>query len=283
MSDPVIDLLNKHGLPFTVSGKDYLIRCLNPDHDDSNPSFRVDKISGIAHCFSCGFKSNLFKFFGVFTNTTPMKVAKLKDKLASLKAGTSGLDVLEGSVPWLQNYRNISAKTLKHFEAFSTTKIEKMANRIIFPIKDITGKTVVYVGRHTLSNQKTRYLNYPSGVKIPIYPANVPKGYKTVVLVEGIFDMLKMYDYGLRNVVCTFGTNTLQKDTKIKLLPFKAQGVEKVFIMFDGDTPGEKAAEIIKPLIENEGFLVEIIKLPEGTDPGVMSEADALSILEYTK
>ena len=59
MSDPVLDLINKNSLAFSVSGRDYLIKCLNPDHEDSNPSFRVDKVSGVAHCFSCGFKTNL--------------------------------------------------------------------------------------------------------------------------------------------------------------------------------------------------------------------------------
>jgi hypothetical protein len=41
-------LLIEKGISFTSSGKDYLIKCLNPDHDDSNPSLRVDKINGVA-------------------------------------------------------------------------------------------------------------------------------------------------------------------------------------------------------------------------------------------
>ena len=283
MSDPVLDLLNKYQLTFTISGKDYLIRCLNPEHNDSNPSCRVDKITAVAHCFSCGFKANLFKYFGVFTNTTPLKVAKLKDKLASLKSTLNGLDPLEGSVPYTRPFRGLSIKTLKAFEAFYTTKIEKLEDRIVFPIKDITGKTVVYVGRHTLSNGNPRYINYPSGVEIPIFPATVPNGFKTAVLVEGIFDMLNLYDKGLLNSIACFGTNTLQKDTKIKLLPLKAQGIQKIFIMFDGDAAGEKAANTIKPLIEAEGFLVETINLPDGTDPGELSEEDVTSLIEYIK
>lgn len=62
MSDPVLDILKKNGLAPAVSGRDYLIKCLNPEHDDSNPSFRIDRVSGVAHCFSCGFKTNIFKF-----------------------------------------------------------------------------------------------------------------------------------------------------------------------------------------------------------------------------
>ena len=38
----VLEILNKEEVGYTPSGQDYLIRCLNPEHDDSNPSLRVD-------------------------------------------------------------------------------------------------------------------------------------------------------------------------------------------------------------------------------------------------
>ena len=34
-------------------GKDYVVSCLNPEHDDKNPSMRIDQITGIFNCFSC--------------------------------------------------------------------------------------------------------------------------------------------------------------------------------------------------------------------------------------
>jgi DNA primase len=260
-----------------------LIKCLNPEHPDTNPSFRVDRVSGIAHCFSCGFKTNIFKYYGVFTNPIPIKIARLKEKLQDLKTWAAGLELPAGATPYTKTFRGISAQTLKHFEAFYTHSVEKLADRIIFPIKDITGKTVAYVGRHTLSNGNPRYLNYPSKVQLPVFPAQIPAGYKSLVLVEGVFDMLNLYDKGLKNVSCTFGTNTLQADTKLKLLPFKAQGVSHIYILFDGDDAGRKAAEILKPIIEESEFIVEIVKLPESTDPGDLDQIDVQSISEYIK
>ena len=283
MSDPVLDLLNSKGLSFTISGRDYLIKCLNPDHDDSNPSFRVDKVSGIAHCFSCGYKTNIFKYFGIFTNQIPLKIAKLKEKIQELKRMSTGLAELPGSVPYTRSHRGISVETLKYFGAFFTTQVDKMEDRIIFPIKSITGKTEVYVGRHLLSNGNPRYLNYPGGVQIPLFPASVPRGSRSMVLVEGLFDMLNLYDKGLDNAVACFGTNTLQKDMKQKLMPYRAQGVTKVFIMFDGDEAGRKASSFLKPLIEEEGFEVEIISLDDGDDPGVLDQENVSSIVEYVK
>jgi DNA primase len=281
--DPVLDLIQKNGLQYQVSGRDYLIKCLNPEHPDTNPSFRVDRVSGIAHCFSCGFKTNIFKYYGVFTNPIPIKIARLKEKLQDLKTWAAGLELPAGATPYTKTFRGISTQTLKHFEAFYTHNVEKLADRIIFPIKDITGRTVAYVGRHTLSNGNPRYLNYPSKVQLPVFPPQIPAGYKSLVLVEGVFDMLNLYDKGLKNVSCTFGTNTLQADTKLKLLPFKAQGVSHIYILFDGDDAGRKAAEILKPIIEESEFIVEIVKLPESTDPGDLDQIDVQSISEYIK
>ncbi len=281
MSDPVLDLLQKNQLSYTVSGRDYLIKCLNPEHEDSNPSFRVDKVSGVAHCFACGFKTNVFKFFGVFTNPVPIKIAALKEKLNDLKTANLGLELPNGHTPWTKQFRGISPATLKHFGAFYTNAVEKLQDRIVFPIQDIRQKTVVFVARHTLSQGNPRYVNYPSGVKIPVFPAHLPSGYSSMVIVEGIFDMLNLYDKGLENVVCAFGTNTLQNETKQKLLPFKAQGITHVYLLFDGDEAGRKAAQTLKPVIEQEGFIVEIINLPDDTDPGELDEEDVRGLAEY--
>jgi DNA primase len=281
--DPVLDLIQKNGLQFQVSGRDYLIKCLNPEHPDTNPSFRVDRISGIAHCFSCGFKTNIFKYYGIFSNPIPIKIAKLKEKLQDLKMQAHGVELPAGATPFTKIFRGISQQTLKHFEAFYTNQVEKLQDRIIFPIKDITGKTAVYVARHMLSNGNPRYINYPSKVQMPIFPAHVPAGYKSLVIVEGIFDMLNLYDKGLTNVTCAFGTNTLQNNTVQKLLPFKAQGVTHIYLMFDGDEAGEKAMFTLKPIIEECGFIVENIMLPDGSDPGELSEEDVKSTIEYIK
>ena len=279
MSDPIIELLQKNSLPFTVSGRDYLIKCLNPDHEDTNPSFRIDRISGAAHCFSCVFKTNIFNYFGVFTNPVPLRIANLKKKLQELKTNQY-IEIPVGHTPWTKPFRGISAQTLKHFEAFYTNQVEKLQDRIVFPIRDVTNDIKVFVARHTLSNGNPRYINYPSGVQLPLFPSYLEERSKSVILVEGVFDMLNLYEKGLKNAICCFGTNTLQNTAKQKMLPFKAQGVTNVYILFDGDEAGEKAAKQLKPILEEE-FIVEIIKLPDGVDPGELDQLDVTSIKEY--
>src|SRR5665647_106536 len=226
MSNPVEDLLKQKGVAFSISGKDYLTKCFNPEHNDSHPSFRIDRVTGICHCFSCGFKANIFKFYGLLTNNISIRVVKLKEKLKALSESTNGLEPLDGTRPITKAFRGISAKTLKIFGAFETAEVDKMEDRIIFPITDVRNKTVCYVGRHTLSDGNPRYQNYPAGVTIPMFPVRFTEKHKSIVLVEGIFDMLKLYEKGMRNAVCTFGTSRLLHDVSTKMLTYKVAGVE---------------------------------------------------------
>ena len=281
--DPVLDLLQKHGVQFRVSGKDYVAKCFNPDHDDSNPSFRIDKTTGIAHCFSCGFKTNIFKHFGVLTNNTGVKVAKLKNKLKDLYINYNGVDFPHTKIPFTKSFRGISVQTLREFEAFYSNGSEDVADRIWFQIKDIRNRTVVYVGRHTMSSGNPRYLNYPTGATMPVYPESLKTPATSIVLVEGIFDMLNCWDKGLHNVVCTFGTSTLYKEAAVKLLPFKTQGVQKIYLMFDGDDAGREAMQKLKPILEEAEYQVEIIQLEDDSDPGDLSHEYVESIKEYIK
>ena len=234
------------------------------------------------HCFSCGLKGSIFGHFGVISNFTSIKVALLKEKLRALHVQNNDVEFPDEVVEYSRSIRGISLKTLKRFEAFYTTSAnDKLADRIFFPIRDITGKIKAYAGRHTLSSGNPKYYNYPSGVPLPVFPEIFEEKHAAVVLVEGLFDMLNVYDKGVLNVCCTFGTNTLHKDTASKLMSLKAQGVVRVYIMYDADSAGKTAAAKLKPLIEACGYYVELIDLPENTDPGDMSQESVTELKEY--
>ena len=77
----VDELLQEKRIDFKVSGQDYVVKCLNPDHEDNNPSMRIDSITGIFNCFSCGFKGNLFTHFGAAANFLEIKTQKFKTSI----------------------------------------------------------------------------------------------------------------------------------------------------------------------------------------------------------
>lgn len=283
MSDPVLDLLNSKHIVFISSGRDYLINCLNPEHEDTHPSCRVDKVTGLTHCFSCGFKANIFKHFGLVTANTSIKIAKLKDKLNDLKLSTSGLSYPEGYSPITTSSRGISVETYRTFGAFTCFPVPELADRICFPIKNLRENIVVFQARHMLSDARPKYINYPKGAELPIYPVKYPGKYSSAILVEGIYDMLNLYEKGLKNVSCVFGTSTLFKNTALKLLPLKSQGITHIYILFDGDDAGRDGAEKLLPLIQEQDFVVEILKVPDGLDPGGMDQDHVNSIKDYIR
>jgi len=281
---PVARLLKEKNIYYRIQGSDYLIKCLNPEHPDTNPSLRIDKVKGIGQCFSCSFKINLFQYFGVITNNANIKVAGLKEKIKAIRQAETGLEMLDGYTPVTSKFRGISVKTLTKFDLFSTDKVENMEDRIIVPIKDIRGRIKVFVGRHILSNANPRYMIYPARADMQLFPVVLETPAKSMVLVEGLFDMLNLYDKGLTNVVATLGTATLLGGSlAAKMLPFKSQGVSNIYICFDGDKAGSDAAQKLKPLLENLGFVIEIIELEEGTDPGVMDQEFVDRLVSYIK
>ena len=237
-----IDLLSERNIDFSVKGQDAIISCLNPEHDDSNPSLRVDKVTGIMHCFSCGFSGNLFTHFGAPESPLEVRIHRLKDKIARSKSQTVGIQLPEDRIEWKGgSFRNISEETLKIWQAF-TWNVPKFEGRIIFPIRDITGKTVALLGRKISGMDSDKYYIYPQGVEMPFCPAKVKPINNRVILVEGIFDALNLWDHGLKNTVCCFGT---QQMNWVKLSLLKLQGVQGIDIMYDGDEAGVKAADIL--------------------------------------
>ena len=41
---------------------------------------RVDRVTGIFHCFSCGYKGNLFTYYGAPASPTEVRIHRIKEK-----------------------------------------------------------------------------------------------------------------------------------------------------------------------------------------------------------
>lgn len=105
----VEELLVSKEISFMPKGGDFLVRCLNPEHNDRNPSMRVDQITGIFNCFSCAYKGNLFTHFGEKPNQLQLRREFLKKKIK--EKGRKVLDWLFPKVPCLML---VIGETLNH-------------------------------------------------------------------------------------------------------------------------------------------------------------------------
>jgi len=269
----VEELLVSKDIAYIPKGGDFVIRCLNPEHPDNNPSMRIDRVTGIFNCFSCKFKGNLFAHFEERVNQLQLRRDLLKKKIRQKAAESIGLSLPRNVAPYEGDWRNIKPETYKKFEAF-TTHEKPYEGRIVFPIRNISGNISAFNARHTTGGVP-KYLITPPGAKMPLFPKVDPvRG--SVILVEGIYDMLNMHDKGLENTICCFGTQNINED---KLAMLRIQGVDHIIIFFDGDNPGQQAAASIKTMCENLAIKTTNIYL-EGKDPGELSEKQVLKLKE---
>lgn len=275
----VIDVLNDRRIKYKEAGKDYQVICLNPEHEDNNPSMRIDKVTGIFHCFSCGFKGNIFEHFGADPNFIDIRIAKLQDKIRSILSDKT-LTLPADALPFEEDYRGISGYTYDLAEAFTSNEEDEFKGRLMFPIRDIRGNIKVFIGRSMHSDVESKYLFYPKHIVPPLFPAHPEIWKNSLIIVEGIFDVLNMMDKGCYNVISAFGTHTLLKTYKEKLSHYKILGVNKFYIMFDGDDAGRRASEKLKNVLNSNSFNAENIELPEGLDPGDLTENDISMLMK---
>ena len=232
----VEELLQRRDIYFIPKGGDYLVSCLNPEHADRNPSMRIDQLTGIFQCFSCEYKGNLFTHFGEKANQLQLRRELLKRKITEKRSESIGLSFPKNVMPYTGNWRDIKPETYKRFEAFIHHDPDYVG-RIVFPVRDISGRITAFNGRHTTGGTP-KYMISPAGAKMPLFPVVKPiQG--AVILVEGIFDMINLHDKGLTNAVCTFGTKNINED---KLRMLSIQGVDSIDIFFDGDDAGHSVA-----------------------------------------
>jgi len=276
------ELLVSKKITYMPQGGDLKIKCLNPEHDDKNPSLRIDKVTGIFNCLSCGFRGNIFQHFGQRPNFLMMKRQMFKDRIVDKLSESVGFDIPKNAVPYEGNWRGISKETYKYFEAFQHSDNEHIG-RIVIPIRSISGKIVGFNGRHMTMNHDPKYIISPPKAKLPLFPPN-PEIYNgRLILVEGIFDMLNLFDKGLKNTVCSFGTVKLlgknRQESKEKLNLYKLKGVIGIDIFFDGDEPGQKAAEAVKELCEEAEFDTRNIYFAD-KDPGDLTASQVIKLKE---
>jgi len=264
----VEDLLKTKGIFYIPKGKDFEVSCLNPEHPDKNPSMRIDQVTGIFNCFSCEYKGNIFSHFGQKADRMEIRRQMLKKKIQQVREEAVGIDMPVDAVPYIGAWRNIRPETYKNFGAFLSAAKE-FSGRICFPVYDRTGKVVAIQAR-TQTNQMPKYYNAPVGAKMPLYPTVKPIQ-NSIVLVEGIFDVLNLHDKGLTNAVCCFGVKNFNEQ-KLEILA--VQGISHIDIFLDNDEAGQKGAQTIKELCEKVGLTSRTISIGDKyTDAGALSQS----------
>ncbi len=162
--------------------------------------------------------------------------------------------------------------------------------RAMFPIRDFLGRTIAF-GARKLSESDTagKYINSADSIiydkKQTLYglfeAKNEIRKKNEAIIVEGYIDVISLHQAGIKNVVAPCGTALTYE--QLKSLK-KHTNTDVLYLMFDGDTAGQNAAErSIIPALEI-GYDLRIIMLSENEDPdSLINSVDGAERFEYLK
>ena len=143
-------------------------------------------------------------------------------------------------------------------------------NRIMFPLFNTNGDTIGFSGRIYNTKSDSKYINtretliFKKGENLYNYhlAKDEARKEKSLIVVEGFMDVIRLYSIGVKNVVALMGTSlTKEQTTLIK------RTSTNIILMLDGDNPGKKAIVNVGHILEEENLRVNVVALPEELDP----------------
>ncbi|HYF96365.1 MAG TPA: DNA primase [Symbiobacteriaceae bacterium] len=209
------------------------------------------------------------------------------------EAGKAGLDYLLGRglseetirtfrLGWAPGYGKLTQALRGRFDPETALKagliltrregsgyIDAFFDRVIFPITDLTGRTIGFGGR-ILQGNGPKYKNTSD---TPLFTkrhvlfglAQAKDAIRTrnqAILVEGYMDVIMPHQVGIKNVVAPLGTALTEEQCKLL-----RQQAEQVVVAFDSDTAGQMATLRSLDILYDLGCDVRILRLPDGKDP----------------
>lgn len=184
-----------------------------------------------------------------------------------------GIGYLSSNVDYSSIYKSFSKEVLYDSGFFKEsqykTPYSRFFSRLMLPIRNITSSIAAFAGR-SLDGSNPKYLNsaessvfHKGSTLFNIDKAkNAMKQNKQALIVEGYFDVMRLYKNGFKNVAAPMGT-ALTSD-QINILKRYA---EEVTVMFDGDSAGEKAAFRSLERFAETNLFPKVIFLPQEDDP----------------
>mgnify|MGYP001170585447 CR=1 FL=1 len=164
--------------------------------------------------------------------------------------------------------------------------IDRFRSRLIFPIKNFSGRVIGFGGRILNNKVKTaKYINSPeseiyhkSKVLYGLFESKkeiVKKDF--CIIVEGYTDVVQMHQAGIKNVVASSGTSL--SDDQIRLIQ---RLTLNIVVLFDGDDAGLNASLRGLVTILKNGMNVKVCQLPNGEDPDSFSKNNSKEeVLDY--
>ena len=159
---------------------------------------------------------------------------------------------------------------LKESGLFSYTDrgvTDKFWNRVMFPIMDVNNHVIAFGGR-VMGDGKPKYLNSQE-TKIfeksrVLYGLNYARRARTdsLIICEGYMDVISLHQAGFNNAVAALGTSFTSGHGSLM-----KRYAHTVYVCFDSDGAGVKAALRAIPILRSSGLNLKVINLNPHKDP----------------
>ncbi len=142
--------------------------------------------------------------------------------------------------------------------------------RLMVPIFNLGGRIIAFGGRALRKGENAKYMNSP---ETPVYNKSTVlyglhesktaiRRAESVVLVEGYFDFLSLYQAGIDNVVAVSGTAFTARQARLL-----SRYASKAYLLFDSDSAGRSAALRAIEHFFNFGIEPVVAEIPAPHDP----------------
>lgn len=150
---------------------------------------------------------------------------------------------------------------------------DKFWNRVMYPILDINNKVIAFGGR-VMGDGMPKYLNSPETMIFDksrnLFGLNTARLSRTrkMLLCEGYMDVIALHQAGFTNAVASLGTAfTSQQASLLR------RYADEVYLTYDSDKAGVKAALRAIPILKEAGLSAKIINMRPYKDPDEFMKA----------
>jgi 5S rRNA maturation endonuclease (ribonuclease M5) len=199
-------------------------------------------------------------------------VTKKREFTAALPFRLRGVDLHH---PYLR-MRGIAEATAREFGIGFYDGPGLMHNRLVIPIQNQLGEMVAYCGR-ALDGSEPRYRfppRFPKSQLLFNFHRAAARNAPQVIVVEGFFDCLKVYEAGFPGVVAIMGSAISQRQLELLVHSFR-----RIRLMLDGDAAGRRASTVMSACLAQYASL-EVIQVPDATQPDQLTPSQIRELLQ---
>lgn len=286
------DVLRHYGILERLRKRRNELVGLCPFHEETKPSFSASTSKNAFICFACSARGGVLEFVAAMEGVSVRQAGLLVadwfqvgseapangPQRASKPQGPPERGLLENKpltfelqhVDYEHAYlreRRLTHETAKLFEVGLYSGKGLMAGRVVIPVHDESGRLVAYCGRWPGKPPKDEpKYRFPPDFRKSLVLFNLhrvdrelAKG-KGLVVTEGFFDAMRIWQAGFRNVVALMGTVLSARQKELLLDRLGPRG--KLTLLFDADDAGRscqtKCLEELTPDV-----FVKAVQLPK--------------------